>query len=59
LHWDGHARIDLPLLAQAEVGVAQLRFQPCMISTAQSALVASRDGLDKGIQTEEETWQLL
>jgi antagonist of KipI len=53
------ARVDLPLLAQAELGSAQIQFQPCTVSLAQSELLTALDALEKGLQTEEDTWQLL
>lgn len=53
------ARVDLPLLAQAALSSAQIRFQPCSVSSAQDALAGVLDALDEGIESEEDEWQLL
>ncbi|MFN2305210.1 MAG: biotin-dependent carboxyltransferase family protein [Anaerolineales bacterium] len=53
------AKVDLPLLAQAEFGLATIQFQLIEVKPAQSALVNALDALRNGLQTEEDAWQHL
>lgn len=50
------ARVDLPLLAQAQPGVSQLRFQPVEVVDAQEALKRVYWQLESAAKIEEEPW---
>ena len=53
------ASVDLPLLAQAQPGLSELRFTPVDVSAAQRSLAVFVDRLDAGMEMEEETWKNL
>lgn len=53
------ARVDLPLFAQAQPGLSELRFTPIDVSAAQSSLAVFVDQLEAGVEIEEETWKKL
>jgi len=49
-------RCDLPLLAQAEPGVSQIRFQPVEVPDAQDLLRTTIAKFDTGFQSQEDLW---
>ena len=51
------ARCDLPLLAQAPLGEAQVRFKPVEIEPARIVFVTTVRQIDAGIQRPEEEWR--
>lgn len=53
------ARVDLPLLAQAQPMESKLRFSAISIEEAQQLLFSTIHKLDSGISQEEELWQNL
>jgi len=50
------AKVDLPLLAQAQPEISRLRFEICDVSVAQRGLERALDCLDSAAQTQEEEW---
>lgn len=50
------ARVDLPLLAQAQFGVSQIRFKSVEVEEAQMALRDVIRRLESAVWKEEETW---
>ncbi len=53
------AKFDLPLLAQAQPGESQIRFQPIGVSTAQKRLVEVVQRLNSPLDVQEDTWHYL
>ena len=53
------ARVDLPLLAQAQPLKSQLHFSPISVEEAQQLLFSTIHKIDSGIKPEEELWQNL
>lgn len=53
------AKVDLPLVAQAQPKETQLRFQPIEVSRAQIRLVEVVDRLDSTLALQEDVWHTL
>jgi len=51
------ARVDLPLLAQAQPGEAEIRFHAVGVDEGQDALRKADDRLATALQSQEEPWQ--
>ncbi len=52
-------RADLPLVAQSEPGVSEIRFAPVEVSAAQEIYRNALAGIDSGIQPKEDLWHQL
>jgi antagonist of KipI len=53
------AKVDLPLFAQAQPGVSQLRFQPVEVAAAQESLANAIQELTLNAQPQEDEWLTL